>query len=264
MKADFESERAELAKRGARFCHNPREAVMEWNAIKSGFADAIECLRAGSFSIIEMSISRVRLQRFIESFGHSLKKRPEIFDAESLKVLSQLEGWTLEWVRQEAKTKGTRFVDTPGKSWMEAWQGFCTAYESFLSKVEFELAHEELAFAGDGKRKPASKVNAKGDQAAKVVGYLGKHHEYDAGHVVNYHPAESADIAKESKVSASTVSDFLKREFPSSGSPRTGYIHACKSKAPLLRWFMVKHGDQLPTRNADISDYDEKTIRQKW
>ena len=144
MNADFEARPPELAKRGARFCHNPREAVLEWDAIKTGFADTLECLRAGSFSIIEMSISRVRLQRFIESFGHSLKKRPQIFDAESLKVLSQLERLTLEWIRQAAKTPHHHFVDTPGMSWMGAWQDFCIAYASFSQAVEFELTYQEL------------------------------------------------------------------------------------------------------------------------
>jgi hypothetical protein len=151
MKADFESERAELAKRGAGFCHNPREAVMEWNAIRSGFADAIECLSAGSFSIFEMSICRVRLERFMESFSHSLKRHPEVFDAESLRVLSQLEALTLEWIRQAAKTKGHRFVDTPGERWMGAWQDFCVAYGSFSQAVEFALSYEELKQSRQGK-----------------------------------------------------------------------------------------------------------------
>ena len=86
----------------------------------------------------------MRLVRLIESFRHSLTKRPEIFDAESLRVLSKLERLTLEWVRRETKTKGNRFVDTPCEEWMKAWQHSCNAYGSFSRKVEFELAYEEL------------------------------------------------------------------------------------------------------------------------
>ncbi len=143
MKADWEFEPKELAKRGAKFCHNPREAVSEWGVIKVGIEDELRSLRAGSHSIFEMHMSRMRLAHFLESFRHSLTKRPEIFDAESLKVLSELERLTLEWVRREAKTKGNRFVDTPCEIWMGAWQDFCNAYESFSRKVEFELAFEK-------------------------------------------------------------------------------------------------------------------------
>lgn len=125
-------------------------------------------------------------------------------------------------------------------------------------------AVEGLASAGDGKRKSNPKVNAKGSQALKLVGYLTKHHQYGNGIVGNYHPAESSDIARELKVSRSTVSDFLSREFESSGSPRDGYVAACKSQAKLLLWLLTKHGDSLPTRTDSLEDYDSADIREKW
>lgn len=118
--------------------------------------------------------------------------------------------------------------------------------------------------AGDGKRKSTRKVNAKGSQTAKLVSYLASHHDYENGRVGNYHPAESADIAKESKAKPSTVSDFLKREFPWTGSPRTGYVQACTNKAKLLHWFMVQFKDNLPARTGNIDAYNEADIREEF
>ena len=135
-------------------------------------------------------------------------------------------------------------------------------FRTFTDRVEY-VEFKARTRAG-GKRKRTPKVNAKGAQAEKLVSYLTKHHDYGNGNVGNYHAAESTDIARESKVSSSTVSDFLSREFSSSGSPRDGYVKACSSNALLLHWFMVKHGDSLPVRNADLTDYDENTIREKW
>ena len=135
-------------------------------------------------------------------------------------------------------------------------------FRTFTDRVEY-VEFKARTRAG-GKRKRTPKVNAKGAQAEKLVSYLTKHHDYGNGNVGNYHAAESTDIARESKVSSSTVSDFLSREFSSSGSPRDGYVKACSSNALLLHWFMVKHGDSLPVRNADLNDYDENTIREKW
>ena len=137
-----------------------------------------------------------------------------------------------------------------------------------LADGTFEIAVdavEEMASPSDGKKKPTPKANAKGAQALKLVCYLTKHHQYENGTVGNYHPAESADIAREAgQIGGSTVSNFLQREFKSSGSPREGYEKACRNKAPLLHWFMVKHGDSLPTRTDSLEDYDSEDIRERW
>lgn len=104
----------------------------------------------------------------------------------------------------------------------------------------------------------------KGAQSLRLVAFLTKHHEYEAGHADNYTPAESRDIASGAKVRPSTVSDFLKREFPCTDSPRDGYIAACRNQAKLLLWLMVKHGDQLPERTESLDDFDPDSIDRKW
>ena len=106
--------------------------------------------------------------------------------------------------------------------------------------------------------------NAKGSQTMKLVAYLAQHHEYENSHVGNYVPADSAAIARESKVKANTVSDFLKREFKSTGSPRAGYVLACKNQATLLHWFMVQYKDSLPDRTGNIDTLNEKDVRERF
>lgn len=93
---------------------------------------------------------------------------------------------------------------------------------------------------------------------------LAQHHKYENCRVGNWHPAESADIVNASKVHPTTVSDFLKREFPCDSSPRAGYVTACKAEAPLLHWFMVWYKDHLPVRTASIDDYDKESIREAF
>lgn len=104
----------------------------------------------------------------------------------------------------------------------------------------------------------------KGAQALKLVAFLTKHHEYEAGHVGNYTAAESRDIASGANVRPNTVSDFLKREFRCTDSPRDGYIAACRNQAKLLLWLMVKHGDQLPERTESLDGFDPDSIDRKW
>ncbi len=252
MTADFEFEPKELAKRGAKFCHNPREAVSEWDVIKTRFADALCCLRVGSYCVIEMSVSRVRLKRFMESFRQSLKKRPEIFDAESLRVLSKLESLTLEWVRRESKTKGDRFVDTPCERWMGAWQDFCNAYESFSETVEFELKYDELAFAGGRKRKPAStpakptantKPLSKADdthhaKVLKIVAAWRQHHDKPGGYCTD--PATVADVVRASGIARRTLQRVVKAMFGiSKGEDTAGWAHyqlMCQDQNVFLKW----------------------------
>ncbi len=116
-----------------------------------------------------------------------------------------------------------------------------------------------------GNRGSTRKPSAKGSQDAKILGYLTIHHRYENGHCENYTAAESADIAKAKTIPSATVSDFLKRHFPATGSPRQGYETACsKNHERLLHWFMVQHGDNLPVRTDNIENYDEDDIRQKW
>jgi hypothetical protein len=115
----------------------------------------------------------------------------------------------------------------------------------------------------EGGKRIGSKASPKGSQSTKLETYLAMHHQYENGRVGNYHPAESVDIARELKVSKSTVSDFLKREFLCSNStPRTGYVRACKNRGLLLHWFMVKFGDHLPQSTGDIDVFDEAGIRE--
>lgn len=136
------------------------------------------------------------------------------------------------------------------------------SFRTFTDRVEY-VEFKARTRAG-GKRKPTPKVNAKGSQTEKLVSYLTKHHDYENGRVGNYHPAESADIARESKAKPSTVSDFFKREFPCTGSPRTGYVQACTNQAKLLHWFMVQFKDSLPEQTGDIDTFDERDIQDKW
>ncbi len=116
------------------------------------------------------------------------------------------------------------------------------------------------ASAGRSQSKARKK---KGSQTPKLVAYLTKHHDYGSCHVGNYHPAESKHIARESQTKPNTVSDFFKREFPASASPRDGYVGACRNKATLLLWFIRKHDDNLPVRTADVDSYGGETIRDK-
>lgn len=127
----------------------------------------------------------------------------------------------------------------------------------------YDIVIARVTAPGDRQSK-APKANSKGSQTEKLVSYLTLHHRYGNGVVGNYHPAESSNIAGESHAKPSTVSDFLRREFPYTGSPRDGYVQACKGQAILLHWFMVKHGDSLPVRNADLGEYNEDTIREKY
>jgi hypothetical protein len=136
-------------------------------------------------------------------------------------------------------------------------------FRTFTDRVAC-LELKARAPAGAGQGKPTRKVNAKGSQSDKLVAYLAKHHDYDSCRVGNYHPAESADIARESKAKPSTVSDFLKREFPCNGSPRTGYVQACTNQARLLHWFMVQFKDSLPERTGDIDTFDQGDIRETF
>ncbi len=108
------------------------------------------------------------------------------------------------------------------------------------------------------------KVNPKGSQSEKLVTYLAQHHQYDSSRIENYHPANSGDIAETTNVSASTISDFLKKNFPSTGRPRAGYVNACQNQATLLHWFMVKFKDNLPQRTDDIDTFNEMDIRERY
>ncbi len=134
-------------------------------------------------------------------------------------------------------------------------------FRTFTDRVAYKELKARAPAGGKKKRTP--KVNAKGSQTEKLVSYLSKHHDYENCRVGNYFPAESADIARESKAKPSTVSDFLKREFPCTGSPRTGYVQACTNEAKLLHWFMVQFKDNLPARTANIDTYNEADIRDK-
>ena len=153
------------------------------------------------------------------------------------------------------------------KWWKTVFEPEFKSVEANFRTFTDRVAYVELkarAPGGAGIRKSTSKVNAKGSQSDKLVAYLAKHHDYHSGRVGNYHPAESADIARESKAKPNTVSDFLKREFPCTGSPRTGYVQACTNKAKLLHWFMVQFKDSLPERTGDIDTFDQGDIRETF
>ncbi len=202
--------------------------------------------------------------------GHSGKVPPEV--AKAAWWINDFDGWNWQAIRQYLREHGVSGEECDSLTMMGVRMRCQAAAPKIVLSLNGTIAtHTGETTRIEGVQSPASggktirpKVNAKGSQTEKLVGYLTLHHRYGNGVVGNYHPAESSNIAGESKAKPSTVSDFLRREFPYAGSPRDGYVQACRGQAALLHWFMVKHGESLPVRNADLGEYDEDTIREKY
>lgn len=144
---------------------------------------------------------------------------------------------------------------------------FCLEADSMAASA-IQAVKEHLGQRGDEGRgtAPAQRSRKlKGSQDRRILNYLTEHHKYESGRCENFIAAESADIAKSLRISASTVSDYLKRHFKSNGQPRMGYMTACsKSREKLLHWFMVQHKDNLPVRTVDLSNYDTDDLKARW
>ena len=142
--------------------------------------------------------------------------------------------------------------------------------EAEMRRVEALLSGENGTPEAHGKKpkrvgRTAKGANReeKGVAAERIVAYLASHHQYVSGNIGEYTPAESSDIVKEAKVKPNTVSDFLKREFRSSGKPRDGYRAACLNEATLLHWFMVKYQDSLPIPTMDLDGVSKTSATRK-
>ncbi len=155
--------------------------------------------------------------------------------------------------------------------YLERWVRFLTETALKLancSNPEANTPQEGASTAEHSEAPPAKPTRAtkvgKGDQTAKIVAWLTKHHEYESGSVHNYNPAESSDIREGAKVPANTVSDFLKREFPGGERPRAGYVQACRNQAKLLHWFQRKHDDPMPQANRKHLTHDPDSEAERF
>jgi hypothetical protein len=157
-----------------------------------------------------------------------------------------------------------QLADIAGLSQLEAFQMPLPLVANLARRAVAQKKKDSAAPQVGRSKRRALKVNPKDSQTVNLVSYLTGHHEYNNCKVGNYAPAESRDIVKKLKAAPGTVSDFLKREFPSSGKPRDGYVKACRGQAELLLWLITRNGDRLPNRNADLDSYDEGTIRERW
>lgn len=222
------------------------------------------------------------LRRFVKAIVWCRKKNSDLYDNVDVprleQLLNQIENRTsnddhalLECLRVVERDCETFAVDVETEQRL-THSGYSSAnHADGKGKVSGQTVADQGAKTqqeSNSKVSPCRSTsvsrNAKGTQTTKLEAYLTLHHQYENGRVGNYTPAESVDIARESKVKANTVSDFLKKEFNGTGTPRNGYLQACKNEAALLHWLMVKHGDRLPTRTDSLEDYDSADIREKW
>lgn len=144
---------------------------------------------------------------------------------------------------------------------MRQWVRFLTAESEKLQASLASTAKQPEATPAKPKR--AAKAG-KGDQTAKIVSWLTKHHEYGDGRAYNYTPAESRDIEDGAGVPPNTVSDFLRKAFPGGEKPRDGYVQACKNKGKLLLWFMIEHKDRLPNSTRGLGNVDPDSEAERF
>ena len=144
---------------------------------------------------------------------------------------------------------------------MRQWVRFLTAESERLQASLAATAKQPEATPAKPKRAARA---GKGDQTEKIVAWLTKHHEYEAGRVHNYNPAESRDIAVGARVPPNTVSNFLGKAFPGGERPRDGYLRACRDESTLLHWFQRKHDDPLPPRNRKPITIDPDSEAERF
>ena len=187
------------------------------------------------------------LRRFFESTGEwsvsLIARDPEQFRFSDTTLKEKHRGF-VPW--QAGKEAHARALKT-ARQWLRAVER--------LPSGEAPAALPEQPEATAAKTTRAAKAG-KGDQTAKIVAWLTKHHQYESGRVYSYNPAESSDIRDGAKVPASTVSTFLRTAFKGGKRPRDGYVQACQDRAILLHWFQRKHDDPMPQPNRKHLTHD--------
>jgi hypothetical protein len=118
------------------------------------------------------------------------------------------------------------------------------ADDSWLPSLE--RLWERMRDETDGSNAPAYKRQKRstnnGDARRKIIASITLHHQYDNGSCLTTEPAQVNVLARQCRVSASTVSDFFKSQF----GGHAKYRNLCMEATLIGRALMILNGEVTP------------------